>query len=115
MFAAVGSISEVPLCVNTRMPAEFVANMYAQGDSVTYQDASATNIQVKLDCIADTSFKIFDVESSYSFAELVNVYLRPAVTSIARIVDRKIGGQAVNFDRDKRRKGLKSAPNSSSR
>ena len=83
--------------VNTRQPAEFVTNMYAQGDTVTYQDASATNIQVKLDCIADTSFKIYDVESSYSFAELVNVYLRPAVTSIARVVDRKIAGQAVNF------------------
>jgi hypothetical protein len=83
--------------VNTRMPAEFQAKMYAQGDTVVPQDASATNIPVKLDMIADTSFRIYDVEQTYSFADLVATYLQPAVSSVARVVDRKIAGQAAQF------------------
>lgn len=83
--------------VNTRKPAEFQTNMFANGTDVTYQDASATNVPVKLDTVADVSFKIYDLEQSYSFANLVSTYLQPAILSIARTVDRKIAGQAAQF------------------
>jgi hypothetical protein len=83
--------------VHTRKPAEFTAQQYAKGDTVTYQDASATDVQVLLDQIVDVSFLVYDVESSYSFADLITTYLEPAMLAAARRIDRKIAGQAAQF------------------
>jgi len=83
--------------VNTRKPSEFTAKQYAKGDTVVYQDASAQNVQVKLDQILDISFLLYDVERTYAFADLVDVYLQPAVSAVARSIDRKIAGQAAQF------------------
>jgi len=83
--------------VNTRKPAEFTTNIYTKGTNVTYQDASAANVQVKLDTVADVSFLVYDIEQTYSFADLVTTYLQPAILTLARTVDRKIAGQAAQF------------------
>ena len=79
--------------VHTRKPAEFTAVRKLDADSVTVQDASATDIQVPLDQHFHTSFMIKDGEESKSFKQLRDEYLQPAVLSIARAVDRVLLGE----------------------
>ena len=83
--------------VNTRKPAEFTAKRKTNADSVTVQDATATNIQVPLDQHFHTSFMIKDGEESKSFKQLSDEYLKPAVLSIARAVDQVLLGEAHAF------------------
>lgn len=83
--------------VHTRKPAELTAEPYEKGDSITIQDASATDVAVKLDTMLDTSFKVYDVEQTYSFKDLVEIYIQPAMLAHARILDRKIAGKASQF------------------
>ena len=83
--------------VNTRRPAEFVAKRKTNDDTVTIQDATATNVQVPLDQHFHTSFIIKDGEESKSFKDLVTEFLRPAMISIARAVDLVISGQVYQF------------------
>lgn len=83
--------------VNTRMPGEFESEPYVKGDTITLQDATATNVAVKLDQIEDVSIKIYEVEQTFAFADLVSTYLDPMITALARKVDRKIAGQSVRF------------------
>lgn len=90
----VASFGEV---VNTRMPGTFTAKRKTKADSVTVQDAVATNIQVALNQHAHTTFKIQDEDQSKSFEDLVSFYLRPAVLSIAQFIDKIISGQVYQF------------------
>jgi hypothetical protein len=83
--------------VHTRQPAEFTAKRKVDADNVTVQDASATNIEVKLDQHFHTSFMIKDGEESKSFKQLRDEYLQPAVLSIARAVDQVLLGESHNF------------------
>jgi len=83
--------------VNTRKPAEFSAKRKTNDDSVTVQDASATNIQVPLDQHLHTTFIIKDGEESKSFKDLVSEYLDPAVSSIAQALDKILLGEAHAF------------------
>lgn len=83
--------------VNTRKPAELTAEPYEKGDAITVQDASATNLQVKLDTMLDTSFKVYDVEQTYSFKNLVEIFMEPAMMAQGRVLDRKILGKASQF------------------
>lgn len=83
--------------VNTRKPAEFSAKRKNTSDSVTIQDASATNIPVKLDQHVHTSFMIRDGEETKSFKSLVDEYLNPAAISMARFVDQVVLAQHVHY------------------
>lgn len=83
--------------VNTRKPAEFTAKRKGVNDDVTVQDASATNIPVKLDQHIHTSFLIRDGEETKAFKNLVDEYLRPATISLARMVDQIVLGQVYQF------------------
>jgi len=83
--------------VNTRKPAEFTAKRKDVNDNVTVQDASATNIPVKLDQHIHTSFLIRDGEETKAFKNLVDEYLRPATISLARMVDQIVLGQVYQF------------------
>lgn len=83
--------------VNTRKPAEFEGKRKVDTDSVTVQDASATNIPVKLDQHFHVSFMIKDGEDSKSFQDLVSEYLRPAVVALAQSIDKVVLGQAPQF------------------
>jgi N4-gp56 family major capsid protein len=83
--------------VNTRRPGKFSAARKDVNDDVTIQDASATNIAVKLDQHFHTSFMIRDGEEAKSFATLVEEYLREAVSSIARKIDALVAGQVHQF------------------
>jgi hypothetical protein len=83
--------------VHTRQPAEFIAKRKTDADSVTIQNADATNIPVVLNQHFHTSFMIKDGEESKSFKMLRDEYLAPAVTSIARAVDMCLLGESHQF------------------
>lgn len=83
--------------VNTRQPSTFVATRKDLGDTVTVQDAIATNVPVKLNQHLHSSFLIRDGEESKGFKNLVTEYLYPAVLSIAQAVDEIVSMQAYQF------------------
>lgn len=83
--------------VNTRLPGTFTAERKGTNDDVTIQDASATNVPVKLDQHVHTSFLIRDGEESRSFKDLIKEYLSPAALSLAQHVDKILLGQAYQF------------------
>lgn len=83
--------------VNTRKPTEFTAKRKKDSDEVTIQDATSTNIPVKLDQHWHTSFMIKDGEESKSFEDLASFYLVPALSSIAQAIDELVMAQAYRF------------------
>ncbi len=83
--------------VNTRRPGTFQIRRKADGDTLQSQDASATNVKVPLDQWFYTSFTIKDGEASKSFQDLVDIYLRPGMMTIARSVDRAVLGHVWGF------------------
>lgn len=83
--------------VNTRKPGEFRISRKKDGTTLSQQDASATNVPVALDQWFYTSFTIKDGEASKAFQDLVDIYLRPAMQSIARGIDRAVLGRVHNF------------------
>jgi hypothetical protein len=83
--------------VNTRKPGTFRISRKKDGTTLTQQDASATNVPVALDQWFYTSFVIKDGEASKAFQDLVDIYLRPGMQSIARAIDRAVLGRVHNF------------------
>jgi len=83
--------------VNTRKPGTFRIRRKKDGTALTQQDANATNVRVPLDQWIYNSFVIKDGEASKSFQDLVDIYLRPGMQTIARAVDRAVLGQAHKF------------------
>jgi len=79
--------------VNTRRPGEFKIRRKKDGTTLAQQDAVATNVQVPLDQWFYSSFVIRDGEGSKSFQELTDIYLRPAMQTIARGIDRALLGR----------------------
>ncbi len=83
--------------VNTRKPGEFEIDRKVDGDTLSYQDAQSSNVQVKLDQWFTIPFVIYDGEESMSFKDLVAQYLGPAMRVIARGVDRAVLGRFHSF------------------
>lgn len=83
--------------VNVRRPSTLKAYRKVDGDDVTVQDVSATNIAVVLDQHVHTSFLIYDGQESKSSTELVEEFLQPAIVAQARFVDQMVLGQYVQF------------------
>jgi hypothetical protein len=83
--------------VNTRKPSKFTMNRKGDVDSVTIQDANATNVAVKLDQHLHTSFLIKDGQEAKGFKNLVQEYLYPAILSIAEGVDQILAAQTYQF------------------
>lgn len=83
--------------VNTRKPANFKIKRKTGNESVATQDAQSPNVPVQLNMHLPISFVLYDGESSKSFKDLVEVYLKPAVQAAARGVDRSLLGQAYKF------------------
>ena len=79
--------------VNTRRPGEFKIRRKTDGTPLVQQNASATNVPVTLDQWFYQSFVIRDGEGSKSFQELTDIYLRPAMLSISRGIDRALLGR----------------------
>lgn len=83
--------------IHTRKVSEFTAEPYANNGTIVLQDTQANEVDVKLDTVLDVSFKLSDLDRTRAFKDLVNEYIRPAVLPVARILDRKILGQAALF------------------
>ena len=83
--------------VNTRRPGTFQIRRKKDGTTLQGQDATATNVKVPLDQWFYTSFTIKDGEASKSFQDLVDIYLRPGMMTIARSVDRAVLGRVHGF------------------
>jgi len=83
--------------VNTRRPGTFGIRRKVDGDTLSQQDANATNVRVPLDQWFYNSFTIKDGEASLSFQDLVDIYLLPGMQTIARSVDRAVLGRIHAF------------------
>jgi len=91
------SIQQFGDTVNTRLHGEFTARRKVDDDDVTIQDATATNVAVKLDQHLHTSFLIRDGEESKGFKVLRDEYLVPGMVSLAQQLDEIILGQIYHF------------------
>lgn len=83
--------------VNTRRPGTFTPNRKGVNDDVVTQDVTSTNVAVPLNQHAEVTFMIRDVEQSYSFKDLVAIYLEQAVIAQARLIDQILLGQYSQF------------------
>ncbi len=91
VFAKYGDI------VHTRRPGEFEARRKTNTDDVDLQDATSTDVQVKLNQHIHVSFLIRDGEETLAFKELVETYLAPAMLAQARFIDKMVLGQYPQF------------------
>lgn len=85
--------------VNTRKPGTFVAKRKANGDAVTKQAVTSTNIEVRLNQHFHVTFAITDREQAKSFKDLIATYLHPAVLALAQGIDKVLLSQAPRFMR----------------
>lgn len=83
--------------MNVTKVGTFKAKRKVDTEDVTVQDATATEMQVKLDQHWHTSFLIKDGQETLAFKSLVETYLVPAVKSIAQAIDRCAISQGVQF------------------
>lgn len=83
--------------VHTRRPGELKGYRKTSADSVSVQDVTATDVEVRLDQWLHCSFNIKDGEETYSFKDLITMYLRPGMLGIARTVDRCILATYAQF------------------
>lgn len=83
--------------VNTRQPSKFTAHRKTTTDSVTVQDAIATNVPVTLNQMLHTSFLIQDGDDSKAMKDLVTEFLQPAIMAQAKFVDQVVLGQLYRF------------------
>jgi hypothetical protein len=90
-------LAEAGEIVNTRKPGEFTMKRKGISTDITVQNATATNVPVKLNQHMHVAFLIKDREQSKSFRDLVTEYLRPALLAIARGIDKVLLAQAPRF------------------
>jgi len=83
--------------VNTRRPSEFEAVRKTDTDAISVQDAISQNVAVPLNQHIHTSFIIKDGEETKGFQVLRDVYLEPAMLSIAQMIDEVVLGEAYQF------------------
>ena len=83
--------------VNTRQPASFTGERKVDGDNVTVQDATATNVPVTLNQHCHVSFRIYDGEESKSLESLVDFYIKPAAMALAQQADELVMYQIYDF------------------
>jgi len=83
--------------VNVRKPGQFKAVRKTNADSVTIQNATATNIPVKLNQQIHVSYLIKDGEESIAFTSIIDEFLRPAMIAQARFIDHVLSSQVYQF------------------
>jgi len=81
--------------VHTDKPGEFVGYRKTNSDNVTTQDATTTDIEVKLNQWVHVSFVIKDGEQTKAFQDLIRKYLQPAMMANARFLDQCLLAQAT--------------------
>lgn len=83
--------------VNAHRPANFTAKRKGVNDNVTTQNATVDRVQVPVDQLLHVSFLLRDAQSAWSFPNLVNYFLVPALRAEAEYIDRVVLGQYKNF------------------
>jgi hypothetical protein len=83
--------------VNTRKPGQFKSKRKTNADAVTIQNATATNIPVKLNQNLHVSYLIKDGEESIAFTSLVDEFLGPAMLAHAQLIDHILSCQVYQF------------------
>lgn len=83
--------------VNVRKPGAFKGIRKTNADSVTVQNANATNIPVKLNQQVHVSYLIKDGEESISFTSIIDEFLRPAMIANAQFIDHVLSNQVYQF------------------
>lgn len=73
--------------VNIPIPPTMAANNIAEGGSVTTQNPSLGNAQVVINVHAESSFQIPDVTRVLSHPQLLNMYMMPAIISLAERIE----------------------------
>jgi hypothetical protein len=91
------TISKFGDVVNTRRPGEFHIRRKKDGTNLSLEDASSTNVRVPLDQWFYKAFTIKDGEGTLAMQDLIGLYLKPAMQSIARGVDRALLGRVHAF------------------
>lgn len=73
--------------VNIPIPPTMAANNIAEGGSVTPQNPSLGNAQVVINVHAESSFQIPDVTRVLAHPDLLNMYMMPAIISLAERIE----------------------------
>lgn len=76
--------------VNIPIPPVLAATNIAEGGSVTTQAASLGNAQVVINVHAESSFQIPDVTRVLAHPDLLNMYMMPAIISLAERIEQDL-------------------------
>jgi len=82
--------------VNTRKPSDMKVRRKTDADTITYNDAVVTNVQVPLNQHFYAGFVIKDGERSKSMQDLIQVHLVPAMKAMGNGIDRAILGRLAH-------------------
>lgn len=83
--------------VNVPIPPTLVANTISEGGTVTTQNPSAGNAQIKLDTHAEATFQIPDVTKILAVPDLLLLYMTPAVIALAEKIESDLLGLYAQF------------------
>ena len=89
-------IAEFGDVVNTRKPADMVIRRKTDTDTISYNDAVLTNVQVPLNQHMYAGFVIKDGERSKSLQDLIQIHLVPAMKAMGNGIDRAILGRMAH-------------------
>ena len=83
--------------VNIPIPPTMAANNIAEGGSVSTQNPSLGNAQVVINTHAESSFQIPDVTRILAHPDLLNMYMMPAIISLAERLEQDLTQLYLNL------------------
>ena len=83
--------------VNIPIPPTMAANNIAEGGSVSTQNPSLGNAQVVINTHAESSFQIPDVTRVLAHPDLLNMYMMPAIISLAERLEQDLTQLYLNL------------------
>lgn len=83
--------------VNIPIPPTMAANNIAEGGSVSTQNPSLGNAQVVINTHAESSFQIPDVTRVLAHPDLLNMYMMPAIISLAERIEQDLTQLYLNL------------------
>jgi hypothetical protein len=83
--------------VNIPIPPTMAANNIAEGGSVSTQSPSLGNAQVVINTHAESSFQIPDVTRVLAHPDLLNMYMMPAIISLAERIEQDLTQLYLNL------------------
>lgn len=83
--------------LNIGIPGTFTANDKAAGSAVTLQQPSDSTVAVTLNKHKEASFLVEDISQATANQDLMNLYLEPAVVSIAEQIEKDLFGLTADL------------------